>query len=100
MIGMQPMEISPPYRKHGQVGNFQLRVTCTYDVVVLAANWGGTALGLTDADDVDGGTVGTDEGVQGRDDNAKECEQSCDGTTTIGLCIGSSQLIDSFAATK
>ena len=57
----------------------------TYDVVVLAANGSGTAGCLTNTNDAERRAIGTDEGVQGRNNNLKEVEQSREGTSCVCL---------------
>ncbi len=57
----------------------------TYDIVVLAANWGGSALALADTNDVDGRAIRADEGVQWRNGKPEEVEDLCEGTSTVGL---------------
>ncbi|KAJ3482373.1 hypothetical protein NLI96_g7030 [Meripilus lineatus] len=56
----------------------------THDVIVVAADGGGIALALTNADDVDGGAVKADLSI-GINDDVEQVEKSSDESTAVGL---------------
>ena len=83
---MQPMEMRPPYEDKSLILWAMIESQKkTYDVVVGAADGGGAARALASTDDVDGGAVGADEGVQGGDNNPEKVEESGEGASSIGL---------------